>query len=140
MDAADDLYFESIGQVKLPRWSKGRVVLLGDAAYCASPVSGMGTSLALVGAYLLAGELAAHTHHRDAFAGYERIMRPYVQQAQKLPPGTPQIANPQSRTGIAAFGIGLRIAASPPVAALANRLFAPPADQIELPDYSHLYR
>ena len=72
--------------------------------------------------------------------GYERIMRPYVDQAQKLPPGTPQIATPRSRIGIAAFSLGLRIAASPPVAALGDRLFAPTADKIELPACSHLYR
>src|SRR5262249_23996279 len=56
-DAAD-MYFEAIGQVRAPRWSHGRSALVGDAAYCASPVSGMSTSLALVGAYVLAGELA----------------------------------------------------------------------------------
>ncbi|MWN16072.1 FAD-binding monooxygenase, partial [Escherichia coli] len=60
LDEADDLYYEQIGQVHAPRWSSGRVALVGDAAYCASPVSGMGTSLSLAGAYVLAGELAAH--------------------------------------------------------------------------------
>lgn len=138
IDDADDLYFESIGQVHAPRWSSGRVALLGDAAYCASPVSGMGTSLALTGAYVLAGELAAHRHHRDAFAGYERIMRPYVAQAQQLPPGTPRAANPQSRLGIAAFGVALKVAATPFIGKLGDRFFTPPADKIELPDYSHL--
>ncbi len=64
----------------LDRWSSGRVVLLGDAAHCASPVSGMGTTLGLTGAYVLAGELAtAHARgrsHTDAFAAYERRLRP----------------------------------------------------------------
>ena len=138
LDDADDLYFESIGQVLAPRLSRGRVALVGDAAWCASPVSGMGTSLAIVGAYVLAGELASHNDHRDAFAGYERIMRPYVKQAQKLPPGTPRIANPRTRLGLAALRSALRFAASRPVAALSGRLFSPPADKIELPDYTHL--
>src|SRR5690349_23471248 len=79
LDGADDLYGEALQQVRAPRWATGRVVLLGDAAWCATPVSGMGTSLALVGAYVLAGELTAHVHHRDAFAGYERVLRPYVE-------------------------------------------------------------
>ena len=57
--AAPDFYLDSMGQVRLDRWSQGRVVLLGDAGYCPSPLSGLGTSLALVGAYILAGELAA---------------------------------------------------------------------------------
>lgn len=140
IDAADDLYFESIGQVHAPRWSSGRVALVGDAAYCASPVSGMGTSLSIAGAYVLAGELAAHVDHRDGFAGYERVMRPYVQQAQKLPPGTPRLANPTSRLGVAAFGFAVRIAATPLVGRLAGGLFTPPADAIDLPDYAHLER
>nr|BFF15879.1 hypothetical protein GCM10025699_71820 [Microbacterium flavescens] len=139
-DQADDLYFESIGQVRAPRWSSGRVVLLGDAAYCASPVSGMGTSLSITGAYVLAGELAAHVDHRDAFAGYERLMRPYVEQAQQLPPGTPRLANPMTRAGVAAFGLGVRLASTPVLGRIGSRFFVPPADAIELPDYAHLER
>lgn len=138
LDATDEVYFESVSQVRAPRWSRGRVVLLGDAGYCASPVSGMGTSLALVGAYVLAGELAAHTHHRDAFAAYERVLRPYVERAQELPPGVPRIANPSSRAGVAAFGLGVRLAASPVAGRLAARFSTPPADGIELPDHRHL--
>jgi 2-polyprenyl-6-methoxyphenol hydroxylase-like FAD-dependent oxidoreductase len=152
LDDAQDLYFESIGQVKADTWSRGRVALLGDAAYCASPISGMGTSLALVGAYVLAGELAAHVHHADAFRGYERIMRPYVAQAQQLPPGAPRLANPKSALGIRAFDLALSIGSSRLLktvtslgsgsgrGSIADRLFAPPADKIELPDYSHLLR
>lgn len=138
IDHTDDLYWQTLGQVRAPRWSRGRTAVLGDAAYCASPVSGMGTSLALVGAYVLAGELAAHVHHRDAFAGYERIMRPYVAQAQALPPGVPRIANPRSRAGVEAFRLGLRIGSTPLVGKLGGRLFRPPADRIDLPDYAHL--
>ncbi|MGK9149326.1 FAD-dependent monooxygenase [Plantibacter flavus] len=138
MDGVDDIYYESIGQVRSPRWASGRVALLGDAAWCASPVSGMGTSLSIVGAYVLAGELASHVHHRDAFLGYERIMRPYVEQAQSLPPGTPQLANPTSRAGVGAFRTVLRIAASKPAKRLGAQLFSPPADKIDLPEYEHL--
>ena len=64
------LYLDRIAQVRMPTWSKGRVAVVGDAAYCATPVSGMGTSLALIGAYLLAGELAVNPSHTEAFAGY----------------------------------------------------------------------
>ncbi|KQQ05931.1 MULTISPECIES: FAD-dependent monooxygenase [unclassified Rathayibacter] len=140
IDASDDLYFESIGQVHAPRWSSGRVALVGDAAYCASPVSGMGTSLSIAGAYVLAGELAAHVDHRDALAGYERRMRPYVDQAQKLPPGTPRLAHPVSRPGVTAFGLAVKLGASPLGSRLAARFATPPADAIDLPDYSHLER
>ncbi|MFI5658838.1 FAD-dependent monooxygenase [Streptomyces sp. NPDC051684] len=69
----------------LETWSNNRTVLLGDAAYCASPMSGIGTSLALVGAYMLAGELSrADGDHRTALAAYETGMRPFVNRAQEF--------------------------------------------------------
>ncbi|MEU8074788.1 FAD-dependent monooxygenase [Catellatospora citrea] len=135
---ADEFYCELVGQVRAPRWSRGRVALVGDAGYCASPISGMGTSLALVGAYVLAGELASHSSHRDAFAAYERIMRPYVAQAQHLPPFTPRIAHPRSRFGIGVLNTLLATAANPLVQRVAARFLSPPADRIDLPDYTGL--
>ncbi|HEV2457259.1 MAG TPA: FAD-dependent monooxygenase [Ktedonobacterales bacterium] len=81
---APDFYFDRLSQVRMDHWSTGRLALLGDAAYGPSPLSGMGTSLALVGAYVLAGELAvAAGDHRIAFARYENAMRNYVEQGQK---------------------------------------------------------
>src|SRR5262245_7330904 len=69
----------------MPQWSQGRVVLVGDAAYCASPMSGQGTSIALIGAHVLAGELAAAPgDHARAFAEYESVMRPFVEANQTL--------------------------------------------------------
>jgi 2-polyprenyl-6-methoxyphenol hydroxylase-like FAD-dependent oxidoreductase len=66
-------------------WSQGRVVLVGDAGYCASPMSGQGTSLALIGAYVLAGELAAASGtYQAAFRQYEEEMRPFVMLNQEL--------------------------------------------------------
>lgn len=138
LDGADDLYLEDLGQIRSPSWSSGRIVLLGDAAWCATPVSGMGTSLAIVGGYVLAGELAAHVHHRDAVAGYERILRPYVEKAQKLPPGTPQVVHPRSAVGLGVLRTALRVAGSAPVKAVSEKFISPPADEIELPDYEHL--
>ncbi|QBD78953.1 FAD-dependent oxidoreductase [Ktedonosporobacter rubrisoli] len=80
-----DFYFDSLSQIHLQHLSTGRVVLVGDAAYCASPGSGQGTSLALVGAYVLAGELAAAAgDYRLAFARYENEMHSYVEANQKL--------------------------------------------------------
>ncbi len=133
-----EFYFEHVGQVHSPIWSRGRAALLGDSAYCASPLSGMGTSLALTGAYVLAGELTAHVHHQDAFRAYERIMRPYVAEAQDLPLGTPRLAIPRTRAGIATLHSILRLAATAPARRLSRKLFEPPADQFELPDYTHL--
>ncbi|MFE0737015.1 FAD-dependent monooxygenase [Streptomyces sp. NPDC058855] len=71
MRTAPDFFFDAMGQVRLDSWSRGRVALLGDAGHCATPLTGLGTSLALVGAYVLAGELgAARGDHRAAFARY----------------------------------------------------------------------
>ncbi|MGC4958437.1 FAD-dependent monooxygenase [Actinomadura citrea] len=85
MWAAPDFHFDSMAQVHMDSWSKGRVVLLGDAGYCGSPLSGQGTSMAIVGAYVLAGELkAAAGDHRAAFANYEKELRGYVAANQEL--------------------------------------------------------
>ena len=132
---ADDLYSESVGQVFAPAWSRGRIALLGDAAWCAAPVSGMGTSLSLVGAYVLAGELTSHADPLAGLAAYERVLRPYVDQAQKLPPGTPRLANPRTRAGIGAFHTGLRVAAALP-SWVGEKVFAPSAEQLDLPTYA----
>jgi 2-polyprenyl-6-methoxyphenol hydroxylase-like FAD-dependent oxidoreductase len=81
---ADDLFFDTVSQIHMPRWSKGRVGLVGDSAFAPSFRSGQGTSLALVGAYVLAGELAAHDDPANAFAAYERLLRPFVEANQAL--------------------------------------------------------
>jgi 2-polyprenyl-6-methoxyphenol hydroxylase-like FAD-dependent oxidoreductase len=81
---ADDLFFDTVSQIHMPRWWSGRVALAGDAAHAPSFLSGQGTSLALVGAYVLAGELAAHADPVDAFASYERIARPFMEANQAL--------------------------------------------------------
>ncbi|MFI5861396.1 FAD-dependent monooxygenase [Streptomyces sp. NPDC051546] len=87
LDEAADFYFDSLSQAHLDHWSKGRTALVGDSAYCASPASGQGTSLALVGAYVLAGELAAAGgDHVAGFAAYEREMRRFAEENQKLGP------------------------------------------------------
>ncbi|GGT33729.1 FAD-dependent monooxygenase [Nonomuraea spiralis] len=85
--ADPDFYFDALGQVHMDSWSKGRVVLVGDAAWCASPASGAGAELALVGAYRLAGELAAAGgDHRIAFARYDAVHRPLVEKKQQIGP------------------------------------------------------
>jgi 2-polyprenyl-6-methoxyphenol hydroxylase-like FAD-dependent oxidoreductase len=85
LDDTPDFYLDQVAQVVMDRWSSGRVGLLGDAAFSSSPLSGQGTGLALVGAYLLAGELAAAGWDPEAgFAGYERRMRSFVEANQEI--------------------------------------------------------
>ncbi|PSK64974.1 2-heptyl-3-hydroxy-4(1H)-quinolone synthase [Micromonospora sp. MH33] len=82
---APDFYFAPMSQVRLDRWSTGRIGLIGDAGYGPSPASGQGTSLGLVGAYVLAASLAGAGGDPVAgFAGYERRMRPFVTANQLL--------------------------------------------------------
>lgn len=136
LDDTTDLYLEAVGQVKMPRWSKGRIALVGDAAYCASPISGMGTSLGLCGAYVLAGELGRHADHTQAFAAYETLMRPYVAQAQGVPKFAPRLASPHSRVAIALGHAVLRLATAPVFKKLLGKFLSPKADAIDLPDYA----
>ncbi|MBL7261982.1 FAD-dependent oxidoreductase [Paractinoplanes lichenicola] len=107
MEGADDFYFDSLSQVEAPRWSSGRVVLLGDAAHCPAPSSGQGTSLALVGAYVLADSLASHPVP-EAFAAYEERMRPYV--AKNMEFGRKMVKDmvPGGRLAIAFRNYGMR--------------------------------
>ncbi|MET8668837.1 FAD-dependent monooxygenase [Streptomyces tendae] len=80
---ADDVFFDAVGQIRMPRWTSGRVALLGDAAYAPSFLTGQGTSLALVGAYMLAGSLADRDH-AEGFAAYEHATRDFVTLNQDL--------------------------------------------------------
>ena len=85
LDDTPDFYLDQVAQVVMDRWSSGRVGLLGDAAFSSSPMSGGGTGLALVGAYLLAGELAAAGWDPEAgFAAYEARMRSFVEANQEI--------------------------------------------------------
>ncbi|WP_282082224.1 FAD-dependent monooxygenase [Streptomyces tendae] len=80
---ADDVFFDAVGQIRMPRWTSGRAALLGDAAYAPSFLTGQGTSLALVGAYMLAGSLADRDH-AEGFAAYEHATRDFVTLNQDL--------------------------------------------------------
>jgi 2-polyprenyl-6-methoxyphenol hydroxylase-like FAD-dependent oxidoreductase len=97
MPDAGDFCFDSLSQVHIGQWYRGRTVLFGDAGYCGSPLAGLGTAMALVAAYVLAGELAAtRNDHEAAFARYQDEMRDYVKHCQTLPPGGVKAFAPNS--------------------------------------------
>lgn len=100
MREARDFYFDSTSQIQMDSWSAGRVVLIGDAGYCPSPLSGQGTSLALVGAYVLAAELASAGDHRAAFARYQELMTDFVAQNQQIAVGNAKRFIPTTRRQI----------------------------------------
>ncbi|NMO90506.1 FAD-dependent monooxygenase [Actinomycetospora sp. TBRC 11914] len=138
LEALDDapMYFDAIAQVRLDRWSRGRGVLLGDAAWAAGPF-GTGTSLGLTGAYVLAGELDATSDHRTALERYEQRMRPFVDRAQTVRPSVIRAMNPTSSLGVTLHRAAFRTAAevSKRLGVLVNAIARPPSDAIDLPSY-----
>ncbi|MCE4226656.1 FAD-binding monooxygenase [Methylobacterium sp. C25] len=134
--AAEDFYFETVGQVHIDRWSEGRIALTGDAAWATGPITGMGTSLGLIGAYVLAGEMSRTRDMPNAFAAYERVMRPIVQKGQDYPKFGPRLLQPSTRFGIAFQHTVLAFAATPAVRSVAGKLFAGDENGPDLPDYN----
>ena len=98
---AENFYFDELVQVKLPCWSKGRVSLLGDAAWAPTPFTGQGNQLAIIGAWVLAQEMSKD-RTPTAFQAYERRLRKYVQECQDIPLGghAPKLLCPESSAGI----------------------------------------
>jgi len=133
---APDVYFDSIAQVHLSRYSRGRVCLVGDAAWCASPRSGMGTSLAVVGAYVLAHELrAACGDHAAAFAKYQQLLVPYVARCQKLAIDSLKLENSSSAWIGRLQNVGVRLLGIPGVSKLVARQSLAVGRSFTLPSY-----
>jgi 2-polyprenyl-6-methoxyphenol hydroxylase-like FAD-dependent oxidoreductase len=109
-DDADDFYFDAISQIRMDSWSRGRVTLLGDAGYCPGPAVGGGTSLAVVGGYVLATELAAAGGDPLAgFAGYERAMAEPVRQSRTIGPSVLRALVPAHRAEVLLMPHVLRV-------------------------------
>lgn len=128
-ERSGDVYADDLTQIRMDRWSRGRVVVLGDAAWCVTPLGGGGSSLALLGAYVLAAQLS--TARGDVEAGlrrYEQWMRPVVQRTQKLPPGVPRLAYPSSRLGVRVQRASVRLASSTAVRGIAGRMLGAAAE------------
>jgi 2-polyprenyl-6-methoxyphenol hydroxylase-like FAD-dependent oxidoreductase len=135
MPGAPDFYFDILAQVRVQQWWRGRAVLLGDAGFCGSPLAGLGTSMSLVGAYVLAGELAAARRPEEAFAAYQQRMAAYVASGLELPPGGMRAFAPNSRLWIRARALSMRMMGVWPMKALLEKQFSK-ADAITLPDYA----
>lgn len=135
MDTTDDFYFDMLRQVRLPHWSMGRIALTGDAAWCATPLAGIGATLAVTGGYVLAGELAMTDDVETAFAAYETAMRPMVEKGQGVPKIGPRLMNPHTRAGIRLLHGALKIASKPPVRDLAAKIVGEPPEGPDLSRY-----
>ncbi|EXJ54534.1 hypothetical protein A1O7_09874 [Cladophialophora yegresii CBS 114405] len=143
MDSASDFYASEIVQVKLPGLSKGRFVLVGDAGYAAGPTGG-GTTLALAGGYVLAGEICKSKGDIAAgLKGYEQTMRPIITDLQKIPPLIPAVLAPQTVWGIWLRNNIFRVIARSGVMEFAHRWFGSAfaeGDKYRLPEYEWVRR
>ena len=138
MEKCGDIYFDRVSQICMDRWSRGRIALVGDAAFAPSLLAGQGSALAVIGAYVLAGELACADRHEDAFARYETLLHAFMVHKQEAARGFAGAFAPKTRCGIFLRNQITKAFAVPYVAKLAigsNLL-----DRLELPDYSVLRR
>ena len=135
LETATELYFDSVSQIRMPRWSKGRVALVGDAAHCPSLLAGEGASFAMAGAYILAGELdRAAGNYAIAFQNYENCFRDFIVTKQKAAEDFAGSFTPRTRFGIFVRDQVLRLSAIPFVADWLMRRFI--TDDFELPVYA----
>ncbi|GAB3505743.1 FAD-dependent monooxygenase [Amycolatopsis cihanbeyliensis] len=110
---AEEIYYDQVAQIELPRWSRGRVVLVGDACYAVSLLAGQGASLGIAGAHLLADQLA-HTASIDhALAEYERLWRPVAEDKQRTGRATARWFLPASALELRLRRLVLRMARLP---------------------------
>lgn len=133
LERVDDIYFDSVSQIRMTQWSKGRTILVGDAAACVSLIAGEGTGLALTEAYILAGEIGRAGDHASACHAYEARLRPFVEGKQKSAANFASFFAPQT-----AFGLWLRNQATKAFAipGIADLLVGRDLrDDIDLPDY-----
>ncbi|KAK9415824.1 putative FAD-binding domain-containing protein [Seiridium unicorne] len=139
LDKTDDFYMSHIGQVKMESWSKGRVVLAGDAGYCPSSFTGQGSTASLVGSYILAGELAKHGENiTAALESYDKVLRPYIDEMQKLIPGTPNFLYPKTEWGIWGLQTFVWVITSLKIDKAINMLLPEGKGGLVIPEYPEL--
>jgi 2-polyprenyl-6-methoxyphenol hydroxylase-like FAD-dependent oxidoreductase len=110
LETADDLYLDSISTIVMDTWTRGRVTLAGDAGYSPGAAVGGGTSLAVVGAYVLASELAVSRGDRfHGLTAYELVLRPAVRQSQRIGPAVMKTLIPSSRPQVWAMAQVIRL-------------------------------
>ena len=128
------LYLDRVSQIRMPGWAKGRVALIGDAAFCVSLLAGQGSALAMISAYVLAGELAAADgKYRTAFAGYDAQLRDYIRTKQKAAERFAGAFAPRTQAGLLFRDLVVKAFALPGVARLTFGKEI--IDRLAIPDY-----
>lgn len=139
METAENFYSQEVIQIRTDTWFKGRVVLLGDAAHCPSPFSGMGTTGGLVGAWILAGEITRNPNDPEkAFANYDKALRPYINVIQSVNPTLLRMGIPRSQLGIRLFHAVAGLACLLRIPDLVARFSNENKDDWKLPEYPEL--
>lgn len=134
LERAPDLYYDTVSQIRMDHWTKGRVALIGDAAACVSLMGGEGTGLAITEAYVLAGELhAADGDFASAFARYEGRLKAFLRRKQESAKKFASSFAPDTAAGIIFRNFVTRVMDVPIVADFA--IGRAMRDDIELPDY-----
>jgi 2-polyprenyl-6-methoxyphenol hydroxylase-like FAD-dependent oxidoreductase len=134
MPQARTFYFDSVSQIRMPSWTRGRVALVGDAAACPSLLAGQGSALAMVESYVLAAELSRARDHRQAFSRYEERLAPLLRSKQDAAVGLGPAFAPTSKFQLLLRNTIMRLMALPKVADLAmGKSFH---DAVELPAFS----
>ena len=135
LDRTEDLYFDRVSQIKMEAWSKGRIALLGDAAFCVSLMAGQGAALAMTAAYVLAGELAkAGGQHIVGFTNYETLLRAYISSKQRGAERFAAAFAPRTRWGLFFRNQVIKACAIPGLARFAFGRDI--VDTLRLPEYA----
>lgn len=135
MDRSSDLYFDRVSQIRMDRWTKGRVALIGDAASCPSLLAGQGSALAIIEAYVLAGELASHwPDFGKAFSRYEELLQSFLHKKQSAAERFASSFAPKTQLGIWARTMVTRLMRFRPIANMV--LGRSLEDHVWLPDYN----
>jgi 2-polyprenyl-6-methoxyphenol hydroxylase-like FAD-dependent oxidoreductase len=137
LDAANDLYFDAVSQIRMPSWTKGRVALVGDAAHSPSLLAGAGAAFAMLGAYVLAEELrAADGDFSRAFLAYERRLGAFILRQQDTAIGFAGSFTPRSRLGLFLRDFVVNLMKVPPIGAwlarwMLGETFPLPSDHLQ---------
>ena len=134
LDQAEELYFDAVSQIRLDSWHRGRMVLIGDAAFCPSLLAGQGSALAMTGAYVLAGELKrAEGDFRIAYTAYQRRLKPFIEHKQHQAVGFARQFAPRTSLGLMVRNVMSRMLDAPVIGrTMVGRMFG---DRLTLPEY-----
>lgn len=133
MSAAQDLYFDSVSQIRMPSWSKGRIALVGDAAACPSFLAGQGSALAMIEAYVLAAEIAEQPTYSAAFASYHAQLSTMIRAKQDAAKGLGPAFAPKNKAELLVRNAAMKVMSLPKVADLImGRSFH---DAVALPEF-----